>query len=154
MRPREASAFLGRLNFLLSISTHQWAELLLSRWWIVRQTGTKEKVLAGQTNMGGRTVWRTCSISSSNYSRICLPLFLTSAVNSARKWWYTLMSVSANIETGCGFYFSTKKPKVNLSAMQPVMTGSCRCGMTPPLIHASSADGTKRRFGARRTSTR
>ena len=56
MRPREASAFLGRLNFLLSISTHQWAELLLSRWWIVRQTGTKEKVLAGQTNMGGRTV--------------------------------------------------------------------------------------------------
>ena len=36
-----------------------------------------------------------------------------------------------------------QKPKVNSSAMQPVLTGSCWCGMTPPLIHDSSADGTE-----------
>ena len=37
--------------------------------------------------------------------RICLPLFLTSAVNSARKWWYTLLPVSANIEIECFLLF-------------------------------------------------
>ena len=137
MRPREASAFLGHLNPLLSTSYTSvgraatqplldhasnrregngpcWAN---KHWWTHSMThilSFLEQLFVHQTPL-------VFDFRSHQRPKVVI---------------YTVASFSEH-RNRMVFYFSTKRPKVNLSAMQPVLTGSCWCGMTPPLIHGS-----------------
>jgi len=157
MRPREASAFLGRLNFLLSTSYTSVGRAATQP--LVDRASNRHE--GNGPSRANKNWWTHSMTHMLNFFEQLFahlpPLFLTSTVISARKWYLTspksiplTMRHQSAILSETGTIFDEY---VNQLVM-PVLIGSCWCGMTPPLIHGSSADGTKRRFGARRTSTR